>query len=152
MIKNANETYAMLTDAGPAVDGGLCMYYGFSTTQPGGSQWVQPAFQWNWNCGNALISFTVKDMVRVADGATLTDLGYPYIQMPAHTLTAGDIFPLKVVSSRSRPVDHISWKMDGTALDTDSVTLSAGEHLLQATVTYLNGEAPDSLELSLNVL
>ena len=152
MIKNANETYAMLTDAGPAVDGGLCMYYGFSTTQPGGSQWVQPAFQWNWNCGNALISFTVKDLVRVADGATLTDLGYPYIQMPAHTLTAGDIFPLKVVSSRSRPVDHISWKMDGTALDTDSVTLSAGEHLLQATVTYLNGEAPDSLELSLNVL
>ena len=154
MVKNADKTYVMFTDHEKASRGGLCVYYDFSTTTPGGSQWKEPAYDSGWNCGNALIGYTLKDIPRIDGSAKLTDMGYSYIQLPYGTLTAGDILNLKVVSSMAKPYDQIVWSLDGQTVTGTSVTLTAGEHTLEAHLIYESafGGKDEYLQVSINVL
>ena len=150
-VKNANAPYVMFTDRGQAVAGGFCMYYDFSSTEPGGKQWTEPAFKWGWKSGNALIGFTMKDQPYVDRDATLTDLGYPYIQVPEGKLRAGDTLDLKVVGSLARPYAGISWKMDGDFLEGDSITLTSGEHEIEAVMHY-DDKSTETLQITITVL
>ena len=149
LVKKANAEYIMYTDGGPASEGGLYMYYGFSTDSPGGLSWVQPSLDWGWENGNAIIGFTITSRTYVHETATLRDLGFASIEMPAGTLKAGDILPLKVVTSPIRNYKQIEWKMDGTPVQGESVTLTAGEHRIDAVLT---GDFTETVSIHITVL
>ena len=153
MIKTNYEDYPVVTDNGPAVRGGFLIYNGFSTTEAGGDKWAEPAFDWGWDCGNAVILLTLEDYVQIDGRATLADFGISYIEAPSGQLHAGDNFPLKLVQSPAVNVGLVRWFVDGKETSDDSVTLSAGEHTIKAEMTILGSSIDsDTVELTVNVL
>lgn len=153
MIKTNYEDYPVVTDNGPAVRGGFLIYNGFSTTEAGGDKWGEPAFDWGWDCGNAVIVLTLEDYVQIDGRATLADFGISYIEAPSDQLHAGDSFPLKLVQSPAVNVGWVRWFVDGKETSDDSVTLSAGEHTIKAEMIILGSSIDsDTVELTVNVL
>ena len=79
-------------------------------------------------------------------------MGISYISVPSGTLTAGSTLPLKVVSSKSFRPQTITWYMDGVKIDGDSVTLTAGKHVIRAKLEYNDSDnTEDKLEVRINV-
>lgn len=152
MVKNANHTFIVYADDGPSAEGSFMLYYGFSTTQAGGSNWVDVKNDWGWDATNTLISASVEPVKTINSGATLSDMGISYISVPSGTLTAGSTLPLKVVSSKSFRPQTITWYMDGVKIDGDSVTLTAGKHVIRAKLEYNDSDnTEDKLEVRINV-
>ena len=152
MVKNADNTYIVYTDSGPAADSSFLMYYDFSTTEAGGNNWVDVRKDWNWGAYNSLIAASVEPTKDINPGATLSDMGFSYINIPSGTLTAGSTMPLKIESSKSFRPQKITWYMDGVQIDGDSVTLTAGKHVVCAKLEYFDDvKTEDKLEVRINV-
>lgn len=82
------------------------------------------------------------------DALSLDELGYSYIELPAATLRAGERLPLRVRTGAD--VSAVNWTLNGVALSSDSVLLTAGTHKLRARLTYVDGRV-EVLEVSLEV-
>ncbi len=92
------------------------------------------------------LSATVTEQV---NAASLTELGYAYIEPVLGTLKAGDRFPLVVHTPSG--VTSVKWTMDGTVVSGESVLLgSRGTHSVRARLTYRDGRE-EVLELLLKV-
>ena len=152
-IKNSDADNAMATDYGQTYkSGGSCMYYGFSTTEPGGNNWVEPRIDWNWTkTGNALISFSIEKPWAIDPKATLLDMGISYIDLPTGTLTAGTTMPLKLVVSKASKPESVQWYFDGAAVSGSSVTLTSGKHVIKVRYELPTDTVSMQLEARINV-
>ena len=81
--------------------------------------------------------------------ASLTELGYAYIEPMPGIIKAGDSFPLTVHTPEG--VTSVKWTLDGTVVSGESVVLqSSGTHSIRARLTYRDGRG-EVLELLLKV-
>nr|MCR5758892.1 hypothetical protein [Bacteroidales bacterium] len=93
-------------------------------------------------------------------GSTVTfnmGSGYPgtrrmsYINDPnAGVYSAGDEFVLELIPSTVDAPTSTAWYVDGAAVGTPSVTLTAGSHVIEARLTLTSG-ATQTVELELDV-
>ncbi|MBQ9192538.1 MAG: M6 family metalloprotease domain-containing protein [Bacteroidales bacterium] len=68
------------------------------------------------------------------------ELGFNHIANPGNgTYAAGDRFELALVQYADDPYTSLSWTFDGQAVQSGSVTLTAGKHLVEAHLTYPDG-------------
>lgn len=142
LIKQSDVTKPVVSDESvdnPNRDGFL-MYMGFSTTEtPGDGGWKNPNLDWSWNTGNAMISCSLKSPYYLDPNVTLTNLGISYIDLPSGTLTSGQRLPLKLVTSPSEKITSTTWFYDGIPVESESIVLSAGNHILMVRLQYADG-------------
>lgn len=68
------------------------------------------------------------------------ELGFNYIANPGNgTYAAGDRFELALVRYEGAEPSSVSWTFDGQAVQAGSVTLTAGNHAVEAHLTYPDG-------------
>ena len=68
------------------------------------------------------------------------ELGFNYIANPGNgTYAAGDRFELALVRYEGTEPSSVSWTFDGQAVQAGSVTLTAGNHAVEAHLTYPDG-------------
>ena len=68
------------------------------------------------------------------------ELGFNYIANPGNgTYSAGDRFELALVRYEGAEPSSVSWTFDGQAVQAGSVTLTAGNHAVEAHLTYPDG-------------
>ena len=68
------------------------------------------------------------------------ELGFNYIANPGNgTYAAGDRFELALVRYEGVEPSSVSWTFDGQAVQAGSVTLTAGNHAVEAHLTYPDG-------------
>ena len=68
------------------------------------------------------------------------ELGFNYIANPGNgTYAAGDRFELALVRYDGGEPSSVSWTFDGQAVQAGSVTLAAGNHAIEAHLTYPDG-------------
>lgn len=151
-IKNATGGYAVYTDGTDnARAGDNYMFQGFSTTAPGGDDWIDPITDWSIsNFGNVLVGFKLLPKISVNPNAKLTDMGLCYIDMPT-TLTAGTSLPLKLVYSKANMPYEVEWYYDGAKIDSQYVTLESGKHTLRATLKYSGDKQGYSVDVKFTV-
>ena len=80
-----------------------------------------------------LVSASVAEM-RAPDA--LSGMGYASIDPGKGNWHAGDTYPLRIREARGMLPQQVTWRMDGEAVDGNSVTLETGWHLIEATVKY----------------
>jgi M6 family metalloprotease-like protein len=111
----------------------------------------------------SVTSFTAKSWNGVDSDIRLSNISYSnnqvtlYATVPSNTLnynvianpgngvyTAGSSFALELEQSDVQPVDSVEWFVDdepvSSALTGDSVTLTAGTHVIEARLTLTSGE------------
>lgn len=145
MVKNSNEAYFMVTDNGPARTGGF-MVATFDANKACGD-WED--LSEDLGC-NLFIGMSFSEQSAINEKATLSDMGISYIALPTTQLKAGDTFQLELVRSESRNPSSVAWYCDFVKLDGTSVKLSAGTHVIQALLSFEDGDK-DMLELRLDV-
>lgn len=151
MIRKANSQYPITADSDEPQEGGLCLYSGFSTTTPPeAGKWADVNFDWDWGMGNALISISVEEPYHLADGTSLKDLGISYIDLPSRDLKSGETLPLTLVTSPSEKPKEVKWFFDGYPVEGESITLSAGTHVITVRLQYNDGKK-DQLETQIVV-
>ena len=75
----------------------------------------------------------------VGERAT-AELGFNHIANPGNgTYAAGDRFALALVRYELDTPSSVSWTFDGQAVQSDAVTLTAGNHAVEAHLTYPDG-------------
>lgn len=68
------------------------------------------------------------------------ELGFNHIANPGNgTYSAGDRFALALVRYEDDTPSSVSWFFDGQAIGADAVTLTAGDHSVEAHLTYPDG-------------
>ena len=68
------------------------------------------------------------------------ELGFNHIANPGNgSYQAGDRFELALVRYEDDPYSSLSWTFDGQAVQAGSVTLTAGDHTVEAHLTYPDG-------------
>ena len=73
-------------------------------------------------------------------GRVEPELGFNYIANPGNgTYAAGDRFELALVRYEGVEPSSVSWTFDGQAVQAGSVTLTAGNHAIEAHLTYPDG-------------
>ncbi|MBQ9185444.1 MAG: M6 family metalloprotease domain-containing protein [Bacteroidales bacterium] len=153
IVKNANNTYIIYTDAGPIKTGGFYLQYAFSTEA--GGNWADPRTDLGWQDqngnkpGNAMISFKALSQTSLNDKATISDLGLCYIDIPS-SLTAGSTLEFKLVNSKSRVPYEVNWEYDGKSQSGSSVTLTSGKHTIKARLSFWDYSI-DTVEATINV-
>ena len=144
IVKNANASYFMYTDDGPE------QTYGFLVSDS-----VDPNKAPEWSAAslgvNLLIGFSLSTTPAFDDKATLSDMGFSYIELPAGELKAGASLPLKLVVSKARKPLSTAWYYDGKPVSDSAVTLTAGLHTVKAVVNFGADEPEDVIELQLEV-
>jgi len=110
------------------------------------------AVDWEGNTSEVTlsdISYAGGQVTVTVSMPSASGLDYPYIDNPGNGVyAAGSSFALTVVTpDESTPVST-SWKVDGTSVNAASVTLSAGSHLIEATVT-LSGNKTYKVKLEI---
>ena len=147
MVKNCPEEYYMTVDTGPGQTGGFLI--GTVDMEKAVGDWLDYVSESGFN-NNLLIGLAFRAISTFDDRATLSDMGFSYIELPATPLVAGAVFPLKLVSSVSNKPVSVNWYCDDARVDGDSVTLSAGTHIIQARLQYKDGSS-DVVELRLDI-
>ncbi len=82
--------------------------------------------------------------------STLADLSWNSIDPGSGEYRAGDTFRLHLKEALSRRPSGVAWFFDGASVDGNTVTLSAGEHTVEAHLRYENGST-EILELEIFV-
>ena len=151
MIRKSNSQYPVTADSDVPQEGGLCLYSGFSTTAPPETgKWADVNYDWDWGMGNALISFSVEEPYRLDEGTSLKDLGISYIDIPSRELKSGETLPLVLLTSPSEKPREIKWFYDGFPVEGESISLSAGHHVIMLRLQYNDGKK-DQLETQIIV-
>lgn len=69
----------------------------------------------------------------------LPQMGYSYIKGRRGPYNAGESWEGELMLPEGVILNRLSWKLDGEPLDSPSFVLKAGEHILQAFLTYQDG-------------
>ena len=98
----------------------------------------------NISYANNQVTFTV--------GAPTGDLDYNVIDNPGNGVyTAGERFTFSLVESPVRVPESVVWYYDDEAVQADSVTLTAGQHTVEAHITLASGVTKIvTLEITVN--
>ena len=109
----------------------------------------------SWNGVESVVTFPSISYSSNTGKVTLTasvpssTLNYNVIANPGNGVyTAGSDFTLALEESAAQPVSSVSWYFDDEPISGTSVTLSAGEHLIEAHLSLADGSVK-ILELSL---
>jgi len=81
----------------------------------------------------------------------LADIGWNSIDPGSGEYRAGNSFRLRLKEAPSRKPVSVEWYYDGVAVSEPAVTLRAGEHTVEARLTYAGGST-EVLEMEINVL
>ena len=140
-------------DTGPGVSSGL-YYTGYDFAFGVGGYTSYTPVDW----AGETMAYTLGSIA--FDGSTATfnmGSGFPgtrrmsYIYDPnAGVYSAGDPFELTLVPSTVDVPTSTAWYYDGVLVDTPTVTLTAGEHVIEARLTLTSG-ATQTVELELDV-
>lgn len=76
------------------------------------------------------VSLTVKKKSGDVDFNVIADAG---------SYTAGDRFTFELIEAEGRHPETVAWYFDGESVQADSVSLTAGEHVVEARLTYADG-------------
>ena len=140
LILQSNSDRPLTSDASEPLEGGFCLYMGFSsTTPPTAEDWFDANYDMDWDVGNALIAVSLDEPLHLTEGTTLKDLGINYIDIPSGTLSSGNNLPLRLVTSPSEKPSEVQWFYDGYPVEESHVVLSAGTHTLTARLLYSDG-------------
>ena len=83
-----------------------------------------------------------NDQVTLYATVPSSTLNYNVIANPGNGVyTAGSSFALELETSEAQPVSSVQWYLDDEPVSGSSVTLSAGEHLIEAHLTLQNGSS-----------
>ena len=69
----------------------------------------------------------------------LPQMGYSYIRGRRGPYSEGESWEGELMLPEGVIVNRLSWKLDGESLENPSFVLKAGEHTLQAFLTYRDG-------------
>ena len=82
------------------------------------------------------ISYAGGKVTATVSYPSVSGVDFPFIDNPGNGVyEAGSAFNLAVVTPDGSDPVNASWKVDGTSVNAASVTLTAGSHLIEATVT-----------------
>lgn len=82
------------------------------------------------------ISYAGGKVTATVNYPSVSGVDFPFIDNPGNgSYAAGSAFNLAVVTPDGSDPVNASWKVDGTSVNAASVTLTAGSHLIEATVT-----------------
>lgn len=115
---------------------------------PGSKQVTQfQAVSWNGVESDGYLTDIAYAAGRVSfrlRGLGANKLDYPLIYNPGKgKYSAGDAFALRLELPDNYPVESVQWSLDGNPVSRESVTLSAGAHIIEAEV--LNGEGKKAI-------
>lgn len=141
-----------ISDADLRIPAGKPLYFGFhvkgakeetfaSATNDssfGGFYYTIPGYAWTegtdgTNDVSALIVVELGSIERTLDSAGINAIAV------ADSYTAGSTYNFTLLSSASATPTGIVWKYDGEVQQGAGVTLTAGEHLVEAVLTYKDG-------------
>ena len=100
---------------------------------PGGMYYTYGKYDWSEytdGCALIIVKFTKTE-------SSVSSAGINVIAVPS-ALKAGDTLPLSLIECESAKPASVSWKYDGAAAS-GSVSLSAGEHLIEAVLSFADG-------------
>lgn len=95
----------------------------------------------NWSAMSLSDGTLFTPVISAAVGERVEpELGFNYIANPGNgTYSAGDRFELALVRYEGAEPSSVSWTFDGQAVQAGSVTLTAGNHAVEAHLTYPDG-------------
>ena len=95
----------------------------------------------NWSAMSLSDGTLFTPVISAAVGERVEpELGFNYIANPGNgTYAAGDRFELALVRYEGAEPSSVSWTFDGQAVQAGSVTLTAGNHAVEAHLTYPDG-------------
>lgn len=144
-IKGADTDYPIL-----ALSGGGNLYYGPYSLYEGGPWYNYPGFDLPFSVNLAIPGYEPPVP------KTLATMGFHSIDPgEKREYMAGDSFALKLKTSDldTNQPQRVDWYFDGQPVDTATVTLSSGNHVVRAVLSYSGYNAvEETLELELEVL